>query len=110
MEHCFAYSYLFTGQFSLRDMYEQFQTIMSMGSISQIMGMMPGMNADMFKGSEGEASARIKRFMTIIESMNDDGILESSQRKVKTIFFSPPSFHRARLCRRQTFPQSCHEP
>lgn len=31
------------GQFTLRDMYEQFQNIMKMGPFSQILGMIPGL-------------------------------------------------------------------
>jgi len=71
------------GVFTLRDMYEQFQTILKMGPISQVMGMMPGLNADMFKGTEAESQARIKRFMTIIESMTDDE-LDSPDGKILT--------------------------
>jgi len=32
------------GQFSLRDMYEQFQQIEKMDPMSQVLGMMPGMD------------------------------------------------------------------
>ncbi|KAJ8966565.1 hypothetical protein NQ314_003460 [Rhamnusium bicolor] len=60
------------GQFTLRDMYEQFQNIMKMGPFSQIMGMIPGFSQDfMSKGSEQESMARLKRLMTIMDSMND---------------------------------------
>jgi signal recognition particle subunit SRP54 len=60
------------GQFTLRDMYEQFQNIMKMGPFSQIMGMIPGFSSDfMTKGSEQESMARLKKLMTIMDSMND---------------------------------------
>ncbi|KAK7789957.1 hypothetical protein R5R35_008206 [Gryllus longicercus] len=60
------------GQFTLRDMYEQFQNIMKMGPFSQIMGMIPGFSQDVLsKGSEQESMARLKRLMTIMDSMND---------------------------------------
>ncbi|XP_034253397.1 signal recognition particle 54 kDa protein [Thrips palmi] len=60
------------GQFTLRDMYEQFQNIMKMGPFSQIMGMIPGFSQDILsKGSEQESMARLKRLMTIMDSMND---------------------------------------
>lgn len=60
------------GQFTLRDMYEQFQNIMKMGPFSQIMNMIPGFSPDfMSKGSEQESMARLKRLMTIMDSMND---------------------------------------
>ena len=60
------------GQFSLRDMYEQFQTVMKMGSINQVMSLIPGMNTGLIeKGKEKEGIARIKRFMCIMDSMTD---------------------------------------
>merc|ERR1712025_1292185 len=49
------------GQFSLRDMYEQFQNIMKMGPFSQVMGMIPGFGQEfMTKGNEQESMARLK--------------------------------------------------
>ncbi|CAO3607844.1 unnamed protein product [Cunninghamella blakesleeana] len=59
------------GQYSLRDMYEQFQQISKMGPLSKIMGAIPGMPADMLAGSEEEGSKRIKRMMCIMDSMTD---------------------------------------
>jgi signal recognition particle subunit SRP54 len=60
------------GQFTLRDMYEQFQNIMKMGPFGQIMSMIPGLGSDfMTKGSEQESMARLKKLMTIMDSMND---------------------------------------
>ncbi|KAF6724092.1 Signal recognition particle 54 kDa protein [Oryzias melastigma] len=60
------------GQFTLRDMYEQFQNIMKMGPFGQIMGMIPGFGTDfMSKGNEQESMARLKKLMTIMDSMND---------------------------------------
>lgn len=60
------------GQFTIRDMYEQFQNIMKMGPFSQIMGMIPGFSQDFLsKGSEIESMARLKKLMTIMDSMND---------------------------------------
>jgi len=61
------------GQFSIRDMYEQFQNIMKMGPFSQIMSMIPGFSQDfMSKGSEQESMARIKKLMTMMDSMSDN--------------------------------------
>lgn len=60
------------GQFTLRDMYEQFQNIMKMGPINQIMGMIPGFSTEFLtKGGERESAARLKRMMCIMDSMND---------------------------------------
>ncbi|KAJ4918444.1 hypothetical protein JOQ06_000754 [Pogonophryne albipinna] len=62
------------GQFTLRDMYEQFQNIMKMGPFGQIMGMIPGFGTDfMSKGNEQESMSRLKKLMTIMDSMNDQG-------------------------------------
>ena len=80
------------GQFTLRDMYEQFQNIMKMGPINQIMvkllfiknffikcsslekGMIPGFSTEFLtKGGEKESAARLKRMMCIMDSMNDKG-------------------------------------
>ena len=61
------------GQFTLRDMYEQLQNIQKMGPFNQIIGMLPGFGQDFLpKGSEGESSAKLKRMMTIMDSMNDN--------------------------------------
>lgn len=63
------------GKFTLRDMQEQFRNIMKMGSLSNIMSMFPGIGPDMFpKGQEKEGMARLKRFMTIMDSMTNKGI------------------------------------
>uniref|UniRef100_A0A8C5KVY2 Signal recognition particle subunit SRP54 n=1 Tax=Jaculus jaculus TaxID=51337 RepID=A0A8C5KVY2_JACJA len=59
-------------KFTLRDMYEQFQNIMKMGPFGQILGMIPGFGTDfMSKGNEQESMARLKKLMTIMDSMND---------------------------------------
>lgn len=61
------------GHFTLRDMYEQFQNIMKMGPFGQIMGMIPGFSSDFLtKGGEQESMARLKKLMTIMDSMNDE--------------------------------------
>ena len=36
------------GEFTIRDMYEQFQNIMKMGPFGQIMGMIPGFSQVIF--------------------------------------------------------------
>ena len=60
------------GQFTLRDMYEQFQNIMKMGPFNQIIGMLPGFGPDFLsKGSERESMSRLKRMMTLMDSMSD---------------------------------------
>merc|ERR1712142_660274 len=58
------------GRFTLRNMYEQFQNIMKLGPISQVMGMIPGLSS-VFGGAGGggqvsdqESMKRLKRLMT----------------------------------------------
>ena len=59
------------GQFTLRDMYEQFENVMKLGPLSKVMAMIPGIPSMM--GGEGdESSNRLKRFMYMMDSMTDD--------------------------------------
>ncbi|KAG2729340.1 hypothetical protein I3843_01G241000 [Carya illinoinensis] len=61
------------GNFTLRIMYEQFQNILKMGPISQVFSMLPGFSAELMpKGREKESSAKIKRYMTMMDSMTDE--------------------------------------
>ncbi|CAD5226478.1 unnamed protein product [Bursaphelenchus xylophilus] len=77
------------GQFTLRDMYEQFQNIMKMGPLSQVMSMIPGFGPDfMTKGNEQESSHRLKRLMTIMDSMADS---ELDHPKANDIFTKEPT-------------------
>ncbi|KAG9295391.1 hypothetical protein G9A89_013420 [Geosiphon pyriformis] len=59
------------GIFTIRDMYEQFQNISKMGPLSKMMQMMPGMSELNFQGSDEMGAQRIKRLMTIMDSMNE---------------------------------------
>mmetsp|Transcript_7262 Transcript_7262/g.13455 ORF Transcript_7262/g.13455 Transcript_7262/m.13455 type:complete len:504 (-) Transcript_7262:727-2238(-) len=60
------------GKFSLRDMYEQFQAVLNMGPINQVMSMIPGISSSLLeKGREKEGMARIRRFMCMMDSMTD---------------------------------------
>jgi signal recognition particle subunit SRP54 len=81
------------GQFTLRDMYEQFQNIMKMGPINQIMGMIPGFSTDFLtKGGEKESSARLKRMMCIMDSMNDKELDSNDGSKIFSK--NPGRYHR----------------
>lgn len=61
------------GVFTMRDMYEQLQLVTKMGSLQKVMSMIPGVNTDMFPpGYEKSGIQRIKRFMTMMDSMTDD--------------------------------------
>ncbi|KAJ3046706.1 Signal recognition particle, partial [Rhizophlyctis rosea] len=58
------------GVFTLRDMHDQFSTLMSMGPLSSLLSMMPGIPPEMAKMSDGEATNRFKKYMCIMDSMN----------------------------------------
>ncbi|XP_020675536.1 signal recognition particle 54 kDa protein 2-like, partial [Dendrobium catenatum] len=60
------------GSFTLRLMYEQFQNILKMGPIGQVFSMLPGFSAEVMpKGHEKESQAKIKRYMTMMDSMTN---------------------------------------
>ncbi|WVR07597.1 signal recognition particle protein SRP54 [Kwoniella sp. DSM 27419] len=60
------------GKFSIRDWREQLSNIMSMGSLSKIASMIPGMPAGMMDGGEEEAGAKLKRMIFITDAMRTD--------------------------------------
>merc|ERR1711988_1823828 len=61
------------GEFSLRDMRDQFSNVLKMGPLDKMMSMLPGFAGDMIpKGREKESEARIKGYMTMMDSMTDD--------------------------------------
>jgi signal recognition particle subunit SRP54 len=61
------------GIFTMRDMYEQLQNVLKMGPLSQVMSMIPGLSQELMpKGKEKEGQARIKKFLTIMDSMTHD--------------------------------------
>merc|ERR1711879_284525 len=61
------------GQFSLRDMYDQFQNLMKMGPLSKVMENMPGMGNLLKQGNlKGvDSNQKIKIYLTIMDSMTD---------------------------------------
>ena len=46
------------GEFTLRDMYEQFQNIMKMGPFGQIMGMIPGFSQVIYTSNSAQCLAK----------------------------------------------------
>ncbi|ORM39336.1 Signal recognition particle 54 kDa protein [Babesia sp. Xinjiang] len=61
------------GKFTIRDMYDQFQNLLKMGPLGKVMSMFPGMAPGLIdSGSEQEGVNRIKRFIYIMDSMNDE--------------------------------------
>ncbi|CAJ2661392.1 unnamed protein product [Trifolium pratense] len=67
---------------TLRIMYEQFQNMLSMGPLSQVFSMLPGFSSELMpKGQEKESQAKVKRYMTIMDSMTNEE-LDSSNPKL----------------------------
>eukprot|EP01098_Paradermamoeba_levis_P010183 TRINITY_DN4278_c0_g1_i1.p1 TRINITY_DN4278_c0_g1~~TRINITY_DN4278_c0_g1_i1.p1 ORF type:complete len:485 (-),score=171.84 TRINITY_DN4278_c0_g1_i1:53-1507(-) len=65
------------GIFTLRDMYEQFQNILKMGPLGKVMEMIPGFS-NLIKNAPGiDSGSKIKVYMTIMDSMNDEELDES---------------------------------
>ncbi|CAN8288488.1 unnamed protein product [Cochlearia groenlandica] len=70
------------GNFTLRIMYDQFQNILNMGPLGEVFSMLPGISSEMMpKGHEKESQAKIKRYMTMMDSMTNEE-LDSSNPKV----------------------------
>lgn len=57
------------GVFTLRDMYDQFESIAKLGPLNKVMGMIPGMSEMMQNTNGVDGSVRIKRFQHIMDSM-----------------------------------------
>ncbi|GAA6014083.1 hypothetical protein JCM8202_005138 [Rhodotorula sphaerocarpa] len=57
------------GEFTIRDLKEQLNTVMGMGPLSKLTSMIPGMADMMGGGNEAEATRRMKRIAFIFDSM-----------------------------------------
>lgn len=67
------------GNFSLEDMRAQFQSILKLGSLNSFMSMIPGIGGDVLsKGGEKESINRIKRFLCMLDSFNEDELSNKS--------------------------------
>uniref|UniRef100_A0A0E0MLS1 Signal recognition particle SRP54 subunit M-domain domain-containing protein n=1 Tax=Oryza punctata TaxID=4537 RepID=A0A0E0MLS1_ORYPU len=76
-------------------MYEQFQNILKMGPIGQVFSKLPGFGSELMpKGHEKESQAKIKRYMTMMDSMTDGGmqklVLAKPRRKRDNYELRPP--------------------
>ncbi|KAF6145887.1 hypothetical protein GIB67_028882, partial [Kingdonia uniflora] len=62
-----------------RIIYEQFQNILKMGPIGKVFSMHPGFSSELMpKGHEKESRAKIKRYMTMMDSMTNEELDSSS--------------------------------
>ncbi|CAD6213698.1 unnamed protein product [Miscanthus lutarioriparius] len=67
------------GNFTLRALRLLFQAVQTMGPLGQLVSMMPGLISDKFNEREGQA--KMKRYMTMMDSMTD-GELDGTNAKL----------------------------
>lgn len=61
------------GVFTLRDMRDQYSSVLKMGPLDKVVNMIPGMGNLMIpQGKEKEASGRIKKYLCMMDSMTDE--------------------------------------
>lgn len=61
------------GIFTFQHLKEQLQGVLNMGSMSQLMSMIPGFGSNLItKGKEKESSEKIKRYLCMMDSMTKD--------------------------------------
>ncbi len=61
------------GVFTLRDMREQYSSVLKMGPLDKVVGMIPGFsNMMMPQGKEKEAGNKIKKYLCMMDSMTND--------------------------------------
>jgi signal recognition particle subunit SRP54 len=73
------------GEFTMKDMRDQFSSVLSMGPLNQVVSMIPGLNANMIpKGREKEGTARIKRFLCMIDSMTEQELNSAEEKPIFT--------------------------
>ena len=76
------------GIFSLRDMRDQYTSVMKMGPLDKVVNMIPGMSNLMPEGSEKEASKKMKKYLCMMDSMTDgelDGKNKIDDSRIKRI-------------------------
>lgn len=77
------------GVFTMRDMYEQFQSAMKLGSFTQIMEFIPGFSNQSLGGDiNQQSSATFKRMMCIMDSMTNE---ELDSHQGSKLFTKTPS-------------------
>jgi signal recognition particle subunit SRP54 len=61
------------GVFTLRDMRDQYTSVMKMGPLDKVVSMIPGLSSQMIpQGKEKEASNKIKKYLCMMDSMTDE--------------------------------------
>ena len=78
------------GEFSMRDLYNQFQNILSLGPLSEVMDMLPAAMTQMMRaaGNAKDSGNRLKRFIYMMDSMTDaelDGVVPLTPSRIKRV-------------------------
>jgi signal recognition particle subunit SRP54 len=61
------------GVFTLRDMRDQYTSVLKMGPLDKVVSMIPGLGNMMIpQGKEKEASSKIKKYLCMMDSMTDE--------------------------------------
>ena len=60
------------GKFTIKDMRDQYNYIIKLGPLDKVMEMIPGKSNIMPEGGEKEASKKIKKYLCIMDSMNNN--------------------------------------
>ena len=60
------------GQFTMRDMYSQLQSVMKMGPLGNLMSMIPGMGGNVPEGMEKHGVERMKKMIVIMDSLTSE--------------------------------------
>ena len=72
------------GVFTLRDMRDQYTSVLKMGPLDKVVSMIPGLANTMIpQGKEKEASAKIKKYLCMMDSMTDDEL--DKKKKIKYV-------------------------
>lgn len=77
------------GIFSLRDLREQYHSVLKMGPLDKVVSMIPTLSSEMLpKGQEKEASKKIKKHLYMMDSMTNaelDGKVKIDDKRTKRI-------------------------
>lgn len=77
------------GQFTLRDMYEQFSSVMKLGPLNRVLSMIPGLPSNLMPSGQGDEGAnRIRGFLHMMDSMTDaelDGKVPLTESRVNRV-------------------------
>jgi signal recognition particle subunit SRP54 len=78
------------GQFSMRDLYDQFQNLLKMGngSVGSLMSMIPGMSGMMNSDQMDMSSEKLQKFLTVMDSMTDpelDCVVPMSDERIRRV-------------------------